>query len=235
MKKFTLVELLVVIVIIAILISLLMPSLSSAKKKSVQVSCRNSQSQLSKGMFLFSKDYNAHFPIGYWSYYKGNYFMVGTDNYHISMLGVLYETKILNHFNIYTCPSNKVTKDYEFGVDNKILADYGTRPFLNGESYKWIDFYIWSTNPDKDWKVALKSAPKLTEFEGSETILADRLWPWPNKKNLHQKDGLNNTKIDGSGGWNKYGDWSNAFQGTSSFSDLSDSFMTNFWNSLDDL
>jgi prepilin-type N-terminal cleavage/methylation domain-containing protein/prepilin-type processing-associated H-X9-DG protein len=62
LRAFTLLELLVVIAIIAILAALLLPVLSSAKKRAAQVTCINSLKQLGLGMQLYLNDSSDTFP-----------------------------------------------------------------------------------------------------------------------------------------------------------------------------
>jgi prepilin-type N-terminal cleavage/methylation domain-containing protein/prepilin-type processing-associated H-X9-DG protein len=59
---FTLIELLVVIAIIAILAAILLPVLSSAKKRAAQTACINNLKQLAIGMNLYVGDNNSTFP-----------------------------------------------------------------------------------------------------------------------------------------------------------------------------
>ncbi len=79
---FTLLELLVVIAIIAILAALLLPVLSSAKRKAAQTQCQNNLKQLGLGMEMYVNDNSDTFPgiasrhYGYhpedWIYWRTN-------------------------------------------------------------------------------------------------------------------------------------------------------------------
>lgn len=61
-KKFTLIEMLVVIAIIGILASLLMPSLHQALSTAKSVSCQNNLRQLNFGMVGYTSENNSWFP-----------------------------------------------------------------------------------------------------------------------------------------------------------------------------
>ena len=62
-RKFTLIELLLVIVIIAILISMLLPSLNRAKEKARVVVCASNLKQISLGMSMYTKDNKHRYPF----------------------------------------------------------------------------------------------------------------------------------------------------------------------------
>jgi len=74
MKKFTLIELLIVVAIIGILVSILMPSLSQAREKARRALCKSNQKQINTGAAIWADANNGWTPYGHtWSISSGTY------------------------------------------------------------------------------------------------------------------------------------------------------------------
>ena len=81
MKKFTLIELLIVIAIIGILVTLLLPSLGRARSHAKKAVCMSNQSQLSKRVMIYSKEQNGKLPTASVSigHHTRSFFKSGTS------------------------------------------------------------------------------------------------------------------------------------------------------------
>ena len=74
-KRFTLIELLIVIAILTLLLSFLMPALKKAIFKSRLTACTSNLKQISLGVMVYAKDYRNYYPT------DGLYFGARIDTY----------------------------------------------------------------------------------------------------------------------------------------------------------
>ena len=225
MKKFTLIELLIVIAIIGILVSILMPSLGKAREKAKRALCKSNQSQTGKAMNIFAKAQKGKIPIGYWSSYQGNYFM--KVNSYYPLLGSMYNTETVTDKGLFYCPSrSERPEDYDFTTDSIVRSTYMTRPFLADTDIVWVN---------KTLPLMSKNLPFLSEFNGDEAILTDLMVVYKHTSIIHEGDGANILSIDGAVSWNPFSSWTDPFRKVTSRNASQDANLKDFWEEMDEL
>lgn len=142
MKKFTLIELLVVVAVIGILASMLMPSLSKARRTAIMAVCTSQVRQLSMAQLLYCESSNGYFPDtegeGYskhnWGW-AGNTDRWGTYKSTARPLNPFLTNNLTEDVKIKAleCPSDENPDAYDFYGEGKYswYNVYGTSYSIN--------------------------------------------------------------------------------------------------------
>jgi prepilin-type N-terminal cleavage/methylation domain-containing protein/prepilin-type processing-associated H-X9-DG protein len=103
-RGFTLVELLVVIAVIAILAALLLPALSSARRKAQAMECLNNLREISQGAFLYCQDNEDYLPFAWYDDPDPQ-----VNNFFALLQPLLYGVEFDGYsdfeLRLYTCPT----------------------------------------------------------------------------------------------------------------------------------
>jgi prepilin-type N-terminal cleavage/methylation domain-containing protein/prepilin-type processing-associated H-X9-DG protein len=141
---FTLIELLVVIAIIAILAAILFPVFAQAREKARAITCLSNEKQIGTGLMMYVQDADETYPVDQW-YSSGNPqiqyrwyqelmpYIKNGDTYTTATGGVL-AGNATGGGGVWHCPSFPSSQDSEYGVNNALMPDSGSCPWINSAS-----------------------------------------------------------------------------------------------------
>lgn len=174
-KRFSLIELLVVVAIIGILASLVMPSLGKAREKSKIAVCVSNQKQIGTAIYMYMDDNDGKFPLPgqitqiSWDAALGAYDGRGLSLSEMKQGGQWhgFSLAIGQNSDIYTCPlddrifEDRYTRSYAPSDgsysraynSNKGIAGFSKDPGPNGEHSWYYGFTTKITEVNK-WSTA---------------------------------------------------------------------------------
>ena len=193
MRKFTLLELLIVVAIIAILLSMLLPSLSKSREISKRAVCLSNIKQLHTASTLYQQNNDLKMCLGYTN---GSYQMNYLFRAHSKFVnqGLLGEYTDYNNEFIY-CPSqthqqhqyDTAANSWSLTSGSYVRTSYTSAPLVN---------YNNSGNPTE--------AVFLSQIDPSYALLSDIMSSRSRK--THLKEGTNFIKASGEGKFVRFDD-----------------------------
>lgn len=217
---FTLVELLVVIGIISLLISILLPSLSGARRAAVRVQCASNLRQIGICISAYANQNRQQVPITVASLNKQSnaWFYVGSDPGTIEF-GQLMDDRFMREPKVAYCPASTDPLQM-FNSPPSNLWPYvvgSTKSVRSGYSMRGDYRLRWDANPSGGYTQhtqafltngppdasptfgPLMSLPKLSVFKG-KAIMSDLIRDNTSLAKQH-KNGMNYLMEDGSVHW----------------------------------
>ena len=201
-RSFTLIELLVVVSIIAILAAMLLPALSSARRRVGMSICQNNERQMAMALFAYSDDHEGVLP---WSWNGPNdtltYGTVGDPwtGYGCTNWALLLFPYVKD-LRLYNCPNfggeiKKRERDWAAvqgfsGVEHPLYYTYRGEPALAFMPYKanpYLGLDGWGPGALRRGggacttrEIDFKTAPLMNKIdEAAETVFVfDAAWSW---------------------------------------------------------
>jgi prepilin-type N-terminal cleavage/methylation domain-containing protein len=142
-KKFTLIELLIVIAIIGILVTLLLPSLAKAREAAKSAVCMSNLSQINKAAAMYLHDNNERFPGKIAG--NGKHGWVGKKGSSITQAKLFPQNRPLNRYlGTFTMDEDEV-KIAHCPSDKKYYNLRGSS-YKNNTDMQWKSLHIGSKN-----------------------------------------------------------------------------------------
>jgi len=198
-KKFTLLELLIVVAIIGILISILLPSLTKARDSAKRAVCRSNQSQIYRGMMLYSHENNKKVILGGLKA-SLRYSMNIWDKHSYTngrggwmAFGYIYKANNFSSINSWDCPSRQREDLWQRPREEHWPP--GTEPLNFVHSA-----YIIRSTSKYNWDFyKAPNFPFIAKLESNLTFMSDNFLGLPLYNDRHGKYKINQyVSLDGS-------------------------------------
>ena len=192
MKKFTLIELLIVIAIIGILASLLLPSLGRAREKATRAVCRSNHHQFYVATLSYADDNNGHFLD---DRKDGKVHRIPTSD------RAKFETYI-GSWDVTYCPSYLKKYDPDVHWDTSIMLLGGLEAASNiGSQTDWESPMSITADADLELLTDRNEIPSNWPTKFCHTPTGGFLSDTPVQPEAAKVEGTINTKLNGATLW----------------------------------
>jgi prepilin-type N-terminal cleavage/methylation domain-containing protein len=216
MKKFTLIELLIVVAIIGILLSILLPSLGRAREMTKRAVCLSNQRQMHIATAIYAKDNRNILPSSEPD---------SGSNRYLGQPGSIAYNAILSNtsIEIFSCPSFKRKDPFYYDPGKRWVWHNGSLYLGNlkttGLSPRYVTPKYLYDEPKKalfTCKIVRSNFHNVTNFAHGRTG-ARKITPAVEPSISTGCEGTNVTRLDGSGRFEWKVDKYSTFSGNSSF------------------
>ena len=152
-KRFTLVEMLVVISIISILTSILLPAIQKARSKGINAVCISNLKQIGTGNQIYSTDEDGSFLMGLEdSNNNGSYNSNADTDHYENALALIFDYSV----KTFECPGFHVS-NFQGNNDKKAVVDDAGNQHFAYRTYRPNNFRFYNlpTSSDGRWKNGL--------------------------------------------------------------------------------
>jgi prepilin-type N-terminal cleavage/methylation domain-containing protein len=209
-RGFTLIELLVVIGIIALLISILLPTLSRARRSAQRTVCLSNLKQVHATLVLYANAENDFVPLGYVNGRRQfNYVVASNGDQSLRWLGLLFAADLMESPEAFYCPSERDEQVVFDTAANAWPPDLEGPAELNAAGFPQRTRAGYGVRPIADWPEPAPpgtpapmpegTMPKLAR-QKTKALAAD-LFHEPSQIRERHEEGVNVVAAHGGARW----------------------------------
>lgn len=237
MKKFTLIELLIVIAIIGILMSILLPSLTKARDTTRRAVCKSNQAQIMRGLFISVKTNKGKVPIGTipsslrysMSIWDVNRYNNVGDGW--MAFGHIYRDNEMKSVDVWDCPSRKLETYWQRPRKNAFPPGENPNRFTHSAfAVRSTNEWVWNGYRDP------VNMPFLSQMDSNISYMSDIFVGRDLYSDRHGKYKINIfTKLNGAVLQTQNGSLHKMAVGNGEYKSVNNSTVQQMWQILDEL
>jgi len=209
-RRFTIIELLVVVAILMILMAVTLPSLAQAKRQGRRVSCLNNTRQLGLATTLYADDHDGRLPARTDNSPDGSEAMYATAPFYSNGASEDHRNWLAPYLcsawpsPILYCPSSPVTADDWWPISFPVSKYWRGRYHFASHSLS-SHYGTWMASWAPPTRIT--DEPTIPLWTDITRLHHLTMWGHTNHHDGTRHVGGNAVRIDGSAGWTRGKDW----------------------------